>query len=569
VVSQYDRNPRIDNVSVDDGFDDFHADLFVPHSANGGRQRKLELRPFVFVDGEGVNHTENGAQSYVLFGASSGERIKGYDLSTLQMFNFLIKLKKTHMDGLFVGFALNYDVNMICRDIPVELLMGRIRKAKRTQWKHYTIHYMPSKKFSITDREQGITFTMSDVFTFFGCSFVVACEQYLGEYDPRLVRVREGKALRNVFEYSELDTLIEPYMSLELELGTELVERLRFYLMEAGIKPRGWHGPGAVAAALLSKERITSSMKVPDSNLVEWSRRAYFGGRFEQMRTGYYNGKVWQYDIRSAYPYALTHCPDLSSGNWTLRKQPSSNVQPFSLYAMRFRNKDARFTDWNPIPLRSNRQTIHYQAGVDGIYWGPEASLLLEHYPGNVELLGVLEYEDTGERPFAFVEDMYNQRAEWKDKGNPAQLALKLGMNSLYGKLAQRVGWNEEKMCAPPSHQLEWAGFVTSMCRAKMLELMLQSPESIIAIETDGIFTSKPLACDVGPRLGQMEMDEWDGIIYIQSGVYFKRSDTQWVTSKTRGFAKNTLTVADDNRAKSICWDGVCGLGEMEEISPT
>jgi len=547
MVSKYNRNPIIESVTISETFDEFEAELYMPHTATGHKE-KLKLRPFIFIDGEGVthkHHTDDDPKSYALIGASTGERLISKDLTTLQIFDFLINLKVNHPDGIFVGFALNYDVNMMCKDLPVELLSARIRKAKRTRWKQYTILYMPNKRFQITDRYKHVTFTVSDIFTFFGCSFVEACNQYIGPDDSRLVEVRQGKALRQEFLWEEMDSLIEPYMSLELDLGVELIGRLRTYLISADIFPRGWHGPGAVAAALIRKHHIKDAMQRPQREVIECSRRAYFGGRFEQMKTGYYNGDIWQYDIRSAYPYALTQCPDLSRGTWTLRPEATDNGSQFKMYALRYKDLDSGPTSWHPLPLRSSRQTIHYQGWVHGIYWGPEAEIVLNAFPDKVEIASVLEFDDDGTRPFEFINDMYAQRALWKSQGNPAQLALKLGMNSLYGKLAQRVGWNEVTRSAPPSHQLEWAGYCTSVCRAMMLELMLQSPDTVVAVETDGLFSSAPLQVNEGKGLGQIDADEWDGIVYIQSGVYFKRSGHRWTTSKTRGFGKNTLAVTD------------------------
>jgi len=75
--------------------------------------------------------------------------------------------------------------------------------------------------------------------------------------------------------------------------------------------------------------------------------------------------------------------------------------------------------------------------------------------------------------------------------GNPAQVALKLCMNSMYGKLAQRIGWDPINRRLPPWHQLEWAGWVTSYTRAKLFNMLRRIPfKHLIAVETDGIYTT-------------------------------------------------------------------------------
>lgn len=532
---------QVQILSVQESHREVETDEFNPSVRSFHNHVPFQNRPFIALDGEGVNHTQDGPQSYVLLGASSGESVTAKDLSTIQCLQFLMTVKARNPHGLFVAFAFNYDVNMILKDVPHHLL-HRIRKAKRTRWGGYAIQYIPSKYFRVTNTHTNETITVYDTFTFFATSFVKACEEYLGKDEPRLVRVRDGKGKRNIFHYNELDSIIKPYMFEELSLMVTLCETLRWTLETAGIFPKSWHGPGAVASALLKREGIRDHKSVNLPGRVRLaSQYAYYGGRFEQFKTGHYEGDVYQYDIRSAYPYALTMCPSLT-GEWVEREQ-ATDANPFKLYRVIYANVTADLRSINPIPCRNNHR-VYYPPMVETWVWGPEYEMLRKWYGNHIQTLSVIEIDDDGTRPFEFVGEMYEQRAEWKRQGNPAQLGLKLSLNSLYGKLAQRVGYNEEKMTAPPYHQLEWAGFVTSVCRAKMLDLMNQHPESIVAVETDGIFSTVPLDIDEGPHLGQMEAEHYDGIMYIQSGVYFKYQDGDWLSGKTRGFANNTLQPA-------------------------
>lgn len=511
---------------------------------NTHNRAPFRSRQFIAIDGEGVNHDAVSAQSYVLLGASSGESVSAYDLSSIECLHFLMHVRLRHPHALFVAFAFNYDVNMILKDVPVHLLHAA-RKAKPIKWGGYRINYIPNKWFAITSLLTGHTMKVYDTFTFFACSFLAACDQFLGKDDIRLVRVKDGKGKRNVFRYDELESLIKPYMFEELSLMVSLIETLRTSLETAGIIPTSWHGPGAIASALMKRENIKQfkTTDLPD-NVRLASQFAYYGGRFEQFKTGMYDGEVHYYDINSAYPYALTLCPALT-GQWRERENPSDNSL-FKLFHVRYvsdlrpPNYDPRRI--NPVPLRDKRHCVYYPPLVDTWVWGPEYAVMRRWFGDAMQLVSVIEIDDDGTRPFEFIQDMFYQRKEFKRQKNPAQLAAKLGMNSVYGKLAQRVGWNEEKMTAPPYHQLEWAGFLTSVCRAKMLDVMMQAPESIIAIETDGLFSTQKLDVTIGDELGEFEHEEYDGIIYVQSGVYFKRQDHKWLAGKTRGFANNTLS---------------------------
>ena len=121
-------------------------------------------------------------------------------------------------------------------------------------------------------------------------------------------------------------------------------------------------------------------------------------------------------------------------------------------------------------------------------------------------------------------------------------------MNSLYGKLAQRVGWKEETGEPPTWHQLEYAGFATAYCRAMLLSAIMQNPMSIVAVETDGLISTEPLRLRESTELGDWEAEEYDDVIYVQSGVYWihgrdKDGQLKWLKARTRGFGAKDMGV--------------------------
>lgn len=101
--------------------------------------------------------------------------------------------------------------------------------------------------------------------------------------------------------------------------------------------------------------------------------------------------------------------------------------------------------------------------------------------------------------------------------------------------MAQRVGGSEKYGGRPPWHQLEWAGMITSATRAQLWEAISQNPGAIIAIETDGLFSTAPLDLDIGDELGQWEYKEYEWITYVQSGIYFTSDDATGEKVKSRG----------------------------------
>jgi hypothetical protein len=133
---------------------------------------------------------------------------------------------------------------------------------------------------------------------------------------------------------------------------------------------------------------------------------------------------------------------------------------------------------------------------------------------------------------------MFEKRIELGKK-NAVSMPYKLGPNSMYGKLAQRVGWDQKNNLPPRSHCLPLAGWITSSCRAALYKVMVQIPRhKLIAVETDGIYTTVPpekLAVNLGDDLGEWGVDYYDEMLYLQNGVYHRRSGSDWLPPKARG----------------------------------
>lgn len=500
------------------------------------REHLMGAKEFIGWDGEGITYQVGDPQSYVLFGNSKGDRIVSPSLSTIDCFNILLESRRKYPLAIHVGFALNYDVNMIVKDLNNRELR-RLKNDNHAWHKGYRIHWYPGKWFTISIPRQKLSVTVYDVFGFFQASFISACEKFLGKNDPLIGQIREGKRARGSFTFDILENFVLPYWERELQLLVRLMESLRKDLISARLLIARWHGPGAIASKVFSVHGIKH---VKDNDVLRVvniaAQYAYAGGRFEQFRCGHYPNSVYEYDLNSAYPYAITQLPNLRKGHWEYTEAYEPNS--FGVWHIRFDATESLrhlYVEPQPLYCRSRNGHISYPNSVDGWYWSPEASLV----PRHCILGGYVFRENTDERPFAFVGEMYAQRKRWKEEGNSAERALKLALNSLYGKMAQRIGGHLGKI--PEWHQLEWAGYVTSTTRAMLFNAVSLAPDSIIAVETDAVFSMEPLSLPVGSDLGQWEETKFDSITYIQSGFYFAEQGGD-VISKYRGLDKDPET---------------------------
>jgi hypothetical protein len=221
-----------------------------------------------------------------------------------------------------------------------------------------------------------------------------------------------------------------------------------------------------------------------------------------------------------------------------------------------------------PLFHRSEAGNVTFPPRTTGWYWTPEVKAMLAHVDHrSITITEGWEYIGWQSRPFSeFVPEYFDRRRAWKSAGVGAEKAIKLALNSLYGKMAQRVGW-ERTGGAPTWHQLEWAGWVTSFTRAALYDVLARIPwQDQIAVETDGIYTTatpESLGIDHSKALGEWEIKEYDELLYLQSGVYCLRAGGEW-TSKYRGLNPGALSAQDMAEYLQTCkpgepWEPITG----------
>jgi hypothetical protein len=152
----------------------------------------------------------------------------------------------------------------------------------------------------------------------------------------------------------------------------------------------------------------------------------------------------------------------------------------------------------------------------------------------------------TDEKPFSFIKDLFEYRALLPKKDMRGEV-VKLGINSVYGKLAQRVG----KKGHPPKFAGPWhAAAITAGTRRVLIEAALTNPGNVIAFATDGIYTKRLLDVYVPEtkQLGHWELKTAKhGGAFIQSGIYTVHFDDGEIDEekalkvKSRGFSPQNI----------------------------
>ena len=481
-------------------------------------------KPFMGIDGEG--YTVEGEHRYVLLMNSNHEYIYNHEgLSTIECFEYLLKQPRTH---IYVAFGLNYDVNMILRDLG-KTALKHLWQNGVLRWGPYTIEWIPGKWFSLRSDEYPKIIKVNETFGFFQMSFVKALDKW-GIQVQDSDELEEMKRARSIFDAGMRDRIID-YCHMECGLLVDLLKSLREALHDVDIHLSSWNGAGSIAAAVLRREGIKDH-HVPHTELTQEIQHgclsSYFGGRTELFKQGLHP-TVSQYDICSAYPFAALSLPSLQGGKWKHHKTYQPQAE-HAIWQVEWSLPDN--TTIAPFPYR-RKGTICYPLNGSGWYHAAEVKEALIHYRSIKVTQGYVFTQHSQESPFQFIQSLYAYRRALKAEGHAGEKCIKLGINSLYGKLAQGVGYRDS---LPPFQSYFWAGEITSRTRARLLELLHSAPDKVIMVATDGIFYSGVVTHPVGTDLGDLEANTLLEMFTAQPGVYSAITDSGDSIKRSRGF---------------------------------
>lgn len=564
-------------------------------NAAGGRDL-----PFAGVDGEGGG--ENGekhpgyhayfllrAGGHVIVPSSGNVR-----LTTRECLGLLADLPPTHT---YVAFFFDYDVTKILEDLPhakLEQLMDRSKRGVMSNGKpapvwyqDFQVDYLPRKEFKVrrvvTTEVEGrkkYQFTkwvvINDVGSFFQCKFVEALEKW-GIGEPwQLERIRKGKDMRGNFHIQDVEEIAE-YNAMECVLLAQLMTKFREACHKADLYPSRWQGPGLLAKAMMKRHGVPRSKDVPlfhderYTSLIEYAKNAYYGGRPELMAIGPVDRTVYQYDINSAYPYAMLSAPCLMHGGWRFVEKPEKDfvyrLPRFHRAALvygsftRTNCNSGRYPMWFGLPVRAKEGAIYYPGDGRGWYWDFEIRSA-KHQVFVAESAWV--YTSRCDcKPLGFVEDTYQKRlAMGKDH---AGIPFKLALNSLYGICAQSVG-------SPEYANPIWASYFTAVCRTAIQDLIHSSRfcrqedmwcgKDILMVATDSVATfQRRTDIKIGEKLGEWGEEIHErGMFLIQPGLYYGSNGKR---AKTRGVPLSVVEAMEDDFRQAF--DRMVASGKFED----
>jgi hypothetical protein len=443
---------------------------------------------------------------------------------------------------------------------------------------------------------------IEDAFGFYQSKFTTATKPlikqgYMNAEDHKTIEYMKDH--RDEFDNLPPDQ-IKHYCNLELITLSKALTVLRDGFDKMKIRLPSWTGAGSAAGALIKKEKLKEKHYSPDITNVladitpqqEQAHLGYIGGRIEPVKQGYaMRRNLWLYDIASAYPAAMVRLPSMKGGRWDNHddkpiasrelEKVAEGVNMLSMFRVKWKfpeqslasqdkGKDIPF---NPFPYRTKRGHILFPSAghawimaeelAQGLQWMrrfgieiDESSIKVEQWHEFIPSPEAEQELKEGRGPYAFVSELYEMRRQVKTQKeyDIVEKAIKLCINSLYGKTVQSVGGTEDK---PPACACPYYGAaITANCRARLLGAALLDPYSIVTFMTDGIVSTRELkglvnAKEVSEKygkpgdpapapgviinLGDWEFEQMAGGFFLQSGVYCLIHRSGETKDKTRG----------------------------------
>jgi hypothetical protein len=407
-------------------------------------------------------------------------------------------------EGTYWVWNLAYDIEGMLRDLELAEAWAAKTDGGGFQILGGEAKYFHGKKFSL--KLPGKTLQFIEASSFYNRCPLSKIDKKYGEKDKRvdaktmsLSRYQEDMAYRELVDlYCTQDARVVYNAVCDLAMG------VRALGVELGSTP------GATSRGFLNRLG-----QFPD---ILWQThyhflRSYCGGRFEITKRGVFDEPVYQYDLVSAYPWALSNCPWLTntaSMRWTNRYSENAH---YGTYEITF-----DYDNYLGVAPAWKQGVRVYSAGEKKTWLArPEMDWLLRH-GAKVTIHRALEVFDENATGVwrEIIKELFHVKNTTTDEAT--RRGAKVLLNSMYGVLIQLM--QDKGTWVPlgkaknpidfagvlaleePPKQLEggkyyaplYAGHLTSLVRTRILDgAIAVGDHAYIGGHTDSLLTRKKL----------------------------------------------------------------------------
>lgn len=328
----------------------------------------------------------------------------------------------------FVFYNLEYDTSALCKHLP-EHVVKLLYLEKTVIWENCKLRYLPGKYFKVVSPLGAFHFY--DLFPFFQTSLNDASIKFLGKKKVDLPK----SILRNLSPriYKRHRALIDRYAIRDAKLLQDLCDIITGALAEIGLDIQHLYSPGYIAKRYLASEGV----KVHDVPKIyrRFVERSRYGARIEITKRGYFP-QVDVYDIKSAYPFALSNLPDLSKATYYYSKKIETKFY-FVECQIRMKSADSYLIPFRFKDEKSDVIIFPQYRGQKAILTCFEYEYLIKNkLCDEIKIFRVLNIRIAKVQTFSrLVRKAFIKRKESPGKN----ILFKLILNSLYGIFAESI----------------------------------------------------------------------------------------------------------------------------------
>lgn len=425
-------------------------------------------------------------------------------------------------EGKWIFFYnLGYDAECILKLLPEEILGSyRWKNELKFLYKQYKIQYFDRKKLTISKGHHSVN--CYDIAQYYENKPLLDAysENIKKPLDPAYLAMKKKRSEFSKYYYSRHKNEVRKYCIQDCILTKELAENwISVFYQVFGFYPQNWISSGYLAEKVL----INNGINIPLFNetpygVQELARSSFYGGRFELIQRGYI-GYCCLYDINSAYPFALTTLPDITNGKWISPKKINQKAKLGFFFISADIENTVKIA---PFPFIKKNRTICYPCGKFKTYVTLDELKMVEGDP-RIKYTVLESWQFIPNKncsyPFKkFIEDQYNRRLELKKNNNSLERTIKIILNSIYGKTAQRTNRMIGNLFNPVI-----ASYITGFARSQLYRFMKENnlENDVVAFATDSIAMRRKLSIPTSEKLGEMKLDKaGNDVIFLSNGFY-------------------------------------------------
>jgi len=353
----------------------------------------------------------------------------------------------------------------------------------------------------------------------------------------------------------------------------------------------------------------------PGKYVMKHFNGSFKGGMTQTFKRGTYDGKMWYFDYRSAYPSVMAKGID-GRGNYpdpsTFAYKEKSSTEMIENYEGICHAKIS--APYHYIPYlgykANNGRLIFGYGSFDG--WFTNYELRQAMNCGYEISPDEMIYYHGMTKPFYdAVKYLYKLRKEYKKEKSPFEAMVKVLMNSgLFGKWGTNPNNMEEiiplkaiefrdgipfykdkpvempkvmasvglfdgfisrkKKAKPFKYSFPiWSEYTTAMGRNKLMSDIRKHPKDVVYCDTDSAVVTKPVF-DEGQELGDWELEhELSGGTFIRSKLYMIRPEGKKAICKSKGvgrFMADEIKFNDALSSGKVCMERFTKMKESNNI---